>query len=62
MYQVIVCIRLIPKILLTFSEIKSKPKGGLIDPKTIDMLTLRTTFDPFIVNRPLELVFSNELL
>ena len=52
---------LIFKILVAFSEINSKPKGGLIDPKTIDMSTVRTTFDPFIVNCPLESAFSDEL-
>ena len=62
MYQVIVWICLISKILLPFSEINSKPKGGLIDLMTRNMLTFRTTFDPFMVNRPLESVYSNELL
>ena len=61
-YQVIVSIRFVPKILLTFSEIISKPKGALIDLIKRNMFTFRTTFDTYLVNRPLESVFPNELL
>ena len=53
---------LIPKILLTFSEINSKLKGVAIDITTRNMLTFRTTFDTYIVNCPVESVFSNKLL
>ena len=49
-------------MLLRFCEINSKPKGGLIDPMTRNMLTFTTNFDQFTVNRPLESVFSKELL
>ena len=53
---------LIPKILLTFSEINSKLKGVAIDITTGNMLTFRTIFNTYLVNRPVESVFSNKLL
>ena len=53
---------LIPKILLTFSEINSKLRGVAIDITTRNMLTLRTIFNTYLVNRPVESVFSNKLL
>ena len=58
--MVFIC--LIPKICLTFSEINSKLKGVAIDITTRNMLTFRTTFDTYIVNPPVESVFSKELL
>ena len=61
-YQGIVGICFIPKIFLTFSEINSKPKGVIIDITTRNMLTLRTTFDTYLVHRPVESVLSSKLL
>ena len=49
-------------MMLTFSEINSKLKGVAIDITTRNMLTFRTTFHAYIVNRPVESVFLNKFL
>ena len=48
-------------MMLTFFEINSKLKGVATDITTRNMLTFRTTFHAYIVNRPVESVFSKQI-